>query len=136
MASSSNTHEPHTKSAFDPEEEPHCFTDTYGVITSTMNDLPGYRVVKALGTVYGLAVRTRNIGTGMLQIIKSVAGGELKAFTTLLYTSRDQAVERMLGECMSRGGNAIIALRFDTSELMDSAQVCAYGTACIVEQIE
>ena len=45
-------------------------------------------------------------------------------------------MERMLGECMSRGGNAIIAMKFDTSELMSFVQVCAYGTACVVEKID
>lgn len=53
-----------------------------------------------------------------------------------MYVSRDHAVERMLGECMARNGNAIIAFKFDTSELMGFAQVCAYGTACVVEKIE
>ncbi|OAL48165.1 DUF74-domain-containing protein [Pyrenochaeta sp. DS3sAY3a] len=127
---------PTATSGFEPEDEFRCFTDTHGVITTTMIDIPGYRVVKVLGTVYGLSVRTRNIATGTWSALKAIGGGELKAFTKLLYTSRDQAVERMLGECMTRNGNAIIALRFDTSELMSFAQVCAYGTACVVEKIE
>ncbi|KAF2027962.1 hypothetical protein EK21DRAFT_102167 [Setomelanomma holmii] len=106
--------------------ESHCFTDTHGVLVSTMINVPSYCVVKVLGTVYGLSVRARN----------ALAGGELGEFTKLLYSSRDQSVERMLGECMSRNGNAIIAMKFDTSELMGFAQVCACGTACIVETIE
>jgi uncharacterized protein YbjQ (UPF0145 family) len=118
-------------------DEPHCFTDTDGVITSTMNDIPGYRVVRVLGTVYGLTVRSRNWGADIATIFKSVVGGELKYLTNVLYTSRNYAVERMVGECIGRGGNAIIALRFDTGEIMSSfAQVCAYGTACIVEKVD
>jgi uncharacterized protein YbjQ (UPF0145 family) len=113
-----------------------CFTDTHGVITSTMNEIPGYRVVKVLGAVYGLTVRSRNLGAGLASVVKSVVGGELGYLTSLLYSSRNAAVKRMVGECMGRGGNAIIALRFDTAELMSFAQVCAYGTAVVVEPIE
>jgi uncharacterized protein YbjQ (UPF0145 family) len=115
--------------------EAKCFTDTHGVITSTMNDIPGYRVVKVLGAVYGLTVRSRNLGAGIASILKSFVGGELGYLTNLLYAARNAAVERMVGECMSRGGNAIIALRFDTAEIINFAQVCAYGTAVVVEPI-
>jgi uncharacterized protein YbjQ (UPF0145 family) len=120
----------------DPEAPPHCFTDTHGVITSTMNEVPGYRVVRVLGAVYGLTVRSRNWGADIAQIFKSVVGGELKYFTSMMYTSRNSAVERMVGECMGKGGNAIIAMRFDTGEIGGFAQVCAYGTACVVERID
>jgi uncharacterized protein YbjQ (UPF0145 family) len=112
------------------------FTDTHGVITSTMNEIPGFRVVKVLGAVYGLTVRSRNWGAGLASVIKSIAGGELGYLSNLLYTARNAAVERMVGECMGRGGNAIIALRFDTAEIMNFVQVCAYGTAVLVEPIE
>ncbi|OCK84341.1 DUF74 domain protein [Lepidopterella palustris CBS 459.81] len=116
--------------------EPHCFSDTDGIITSTMNEIPGYRVVRVLGTVYGLSVRSRNWGADIASVLKSAVGGELKYLTNMLYTGRNHAVERMVGECIGRGGNAIIALRFDASEVMSFAQVCAYGTACVIEKIE
>jgi uncharacterized protein YbjQ (UPF0145 family) len=101
-----------------------------------MNDIPGYRVIKVLGTVYGLTVRSRNWGADIASVFKSVVGGEIKFFTNMMYTSRNEAVERLVGECMGRGGNAIIALRFDAGEVAHFAQVCAYGTACVVEKIE
>jgi len=120
----------------DPSGEYHCFADTDGVITSTMNDIPGYRVIRVLGTVYGLTVRSRNWGADIASVLKSAVGGELKYLSNLLYTARNSAVERMVGECIARGGNAVIAMRYDTSEIMSScAQVCAYGTACVVEKI-
>lgn len=62
----------------------HCFTETGGVITSTMNDIPGYRVVKVLGTVYGLTVRSRNWAAGLGMVVKSMAGGELTWFTNMV----------------------------------------------------
>jgi uncharacterized protein YbjQ (UPF0145 family) len=101
-----------------------------------MNDLPGYRVVRVLGTVYGLTVRSRNWGADIASVLKSAVGGELNYLTNMLYTGRDNAVERMIGECLSRRGNAIIAMRFGESEIMNFAQVSAYGTACVVEKIE
>jgi hypothetical protein len=62
----------------------HCFTETNGVITTTMFDVPGYRVVRVLGAVYGITVRTRNWGASLAMVIKSVAGGELKWFTNMV----------------------------------------------------
>jgi uncharacterized protein YbjQ (UPF0145 family) len=111
-----------------------CFTETSGIITTTMNFIPGYRVVRVLGTVYGLTVRARNIGADLASGLKAMVGGELSYLTGMLYAGRNQAVERMIGEVMARDGNAVIAMRFDTSEVMGFAQVCAYGTACLVER--
>jgi uncharacterized protein YbjQ (UPF0145 family) len=136
------------------DETPSCFVDTRGVITSTMNDLPGYRIVKVLGTIYGITVRSRNWGADIGAFLRSSVGGEIKFFTNLMYTSRNSAQERLVGECLQRGGNAVIALRFDQSEVSllmmrqgsfmtlilaqvnTFSQVCAYGTAVVVEKIE
>ncbi|KAK3393505.1 putative heavy-metal-binding-domain-containing protein [Podospora didyma] len=114
----------------------HCFTETNGVITTTMFDVPGYRVVRVLGTVYGLTVRSRNWAASMTMALKSIAGGELRWFTNLLYNARNDAITRVVAETQSRGGNAIIAMRFDTGELGGFAQVCAYGTAAIIEKVD
>ncbi|KAK1725027.1 YjfJ protein [Colletotrichum acutatum] len=114
----------------------HCFTETGGVITTTMFDIPGYRVTRTLGAVYGLSVRTRNIAASLGMAIKSLAGGELRWFTTMLYNCRNDALGRVVSECKQRGGNAIICLRFDASDLGGFAQTCAYGTACVVEKVE
>lgn len=125
-----------SKTATIPENEMFsCFTDTHGVITSTMNDVPGYRITKVLGTVYGLTVRSRNWGAGLGGVARSIVGGEIRVFTKMLYTARNEAVERMVGECMSRGGNALIAMRFDIVDMGGFSQICAYGTACIVEKL-
>ncbi|KAH6650322.1 hypothetical protein F5144DRAFT_555898 [Chaetomium tenue] len=114
----------------------HCFTETNGVITTTMFDVPGYRVVRVLGAVYGLTVRSRNWAAGLTMVLKSIAGGELRWFTDMLYSARNDAISRVVAETQARGGNAVIALRFDAGELGGFAQVCAYGTAAIVEKID
>ncbi|CRG90908.1 hypothetical protein PISL3812_07954 [Talaromyces islandicus] len=113
-----------------------CFTDTHGVITTTMNDIPGYKIKKVLGAVYGLTVRSRNLGAGLGGVMRSMAGGEVRIFTKMLYTARNEATERLVGECMSRGGNAVVAIRFDISDMGGMTQVCAYGTACEAEKID
>jgi uncharacterized protein YbjQ (UPF0145 family) len=101
-----------------------------------MMDLPGYRVVKVLGAVYGLTVRSRNIAAGLGMVIKSLAGGELTWFTSMLYSCRNDSLSRCITETKQRGGNAIICLRFESADLGGFAQSCAYGTACVVEKIE
>lgn len=114
----------------------HCFTETNGVITTTMFDVPGYRVVKVLGAVYGLTVRSRNWAAGLGMVLKSIAGGELRWFTNLMYSARNDAISRIVKETQNRGGNAVIALRFDAADLGGFAQVCAYGTAAIIEKVD
>ncbi|KAK3694337.1 hypothetical protein B0T22DRAFT_68321 [Podospora appendiculata] len=114
----------------------HCFTETNGVMTTTMFDVPGYRVIKVLGAVYGLTVRSRNWAASLGMVMKSIAGGELRWFTNLLYNARNDAITRIVAETQSRGGNAVIALRFDASSEGGFAQVCAYGTAAIIEKID
>jgi uncharacterized protein YbjQ (UPF0145 family) len=90
-----------------------------------MNDLPGYRVVKVLGTIYGITVRSRNWGADIASFFRSSVGGEIRYFTNLMYTSRNAAVERLIGECMQRGGNAILAMRFDQSEVRNMLRHCS-----------
>ncbi|KYK56922.1 UPF0145 domain-containing protein [Drechmeria coniospora] len=113
-----------------------CFTETDGVITTTMMDLPGYRVVKVLGTVFGISVRSRNIAASLGMVLKSFAGGELGWFTNMLYSCRNDSMTRVVEECKRRGGNAIITLRFDAGDMGGFAQTAAYGTACIVEKVD
>jgi uncharacterized protein YbjQ (UPF0145 family) len=115
---------------------PSCFTDTHGIITSTMNDVPGYKITQTLGTVYGLTVRSRNWGADIGGFLRSAVGGELRVFTNLLYTARNEAMERLVGECMGRGGNALVAVRFDVFGIGTWIQICAYGTVCVVENID
>jgi uncharacterized protein YbjQ (UPF0145 family) len=100
------------------------------MMISTMNDLPGYQIDEVLGEVFGLTVRSRNIGSQFGAFFKSLAGGELKGMTKMLAESRDSARERLVDAATARGANAILAFRFDTSELGGTwTEICAYGTA-------
>ena len=100
------------------------------MIVSTMNDLPGYEIDEVLGEVFGLTVRSRNVGSQIGASLKSLIGGELKGMTKMLAAGREHALERLTAEAEEKGANAIIAFRFDTSELGSTwTEICAYGTA-------
>src|SRR5580693_8794062 len=105
------------------------------MLISTMNDLPGYEVTEVLGEVFGLTVRSRNIGSQFGAAFKSMAGGELKGMTKNLIDSRNEVIDRMTQEAQARGGNAVMAMRFDTSEMGQNwTEICAYGTAVKVQK--
>ena len=100
------------------------------MLITTANDLPGYEVTETLGEVFGLTVRSRNIGSQLGAGLKSILGGELKGMTKALVDSRNQVTERMVEEAEAKGANAIVAMRFDTSEMGQNwTEICAYGTA-------
>ena len=101
-----------------------------------MNDIPGYQVTEVLGEVFGLTVRSRNIGSQFGSAFKSLAGGELKGMTKNLSDSRQQVIERMTQEAQSRGADAVLAFRFDTSEMGGNwTEICAYGTAVKISKL-
>jgi uncharacterized protein YbjQ (UPF0145 family) len=100
------------------------------VIVTTMNDLPGYEVTEVLGEVFGLTVRSRNVGSQFGASLKSLVGGELKGMTKMLADGRVHAQNRLVEEAESKGADAVLAFRFDTSELGGTwTEICAYGTA-------
>jgi uncharacterized protein YbjQ (UPF0145 family) len=83
------------------------------MIVTTMNDIPGYRVDEVYGEVFGLTVRARNVGSQIGSGLKSIVGGELKGQTKALIDSRQQVIDRMIEAAELKGGNAVIAMRFD-----------------------
>src|SRR5207237_8873197 len=81
------------------------------------NDIPGHEVEEVFGEVFGLTVRSRNIGSQLGAGLKSILGGELKGMTKALSDSRQQVIERMVEEAERKGANALMAMRFDASEM-------------------
>ena len=102
----------------------------------TTNDVPGYRITRVLGEVMGLTVRSTNFGQGFTAGFRSLAGGEIPEFTKVMYESRYEVMNRMWAEAVQRGANAIVAMRFDTDSIGGFSEVCAYGTAVVVEPVE
>jgi uncharacterized protein YbjQ (UPF0145 family) len=107
------------------------------IIVVTMNDIPGYEVVEVYGEVFGVLARSRNLVSTIGAGLKSIIGGEIGGYTKLLTDSRIEAVERMKEAAFKRGANAIIAMRFDTSEIGNNMnEVAAYGTAVKIQKIK
>ncbi|MDH6120020.1 uncharacterized protein YbjQ (UPF0145 family) [Kitasatospora sp. GAS204A] len=103
------------------------------VLVVTTNDVPGYRVERVIGEVFGLTVRSRHVGTQIGASFKSMLGGELRGLTKTLVESRNQAMERLVEQAKARGGNAVLAMRFDVTEAADlGTEICAYGTAVVI----
>ena len=106
------------------------------MIIVTGNELPGYAIEEVFGEVFGLTVRSRNIGSTIGAGLKSLKGGELKGMTKMLIEGREHATERLVEEAEGKGANAILAFRFDTSELGGTwTEICAYGTAVRVRKL-
>ena len=100
------------------------------MLITTMNDVPGHEITDVYGEVFGLTVRSRNIGSQIGAGLKSIFGGELKGMTKALADSRSEVIQRMTEEAEAKGANAVVAMRFDTSEMGDTwTEICAYGTA-------
>lgn len=105
------------------------------ILVVTMNDIPGYEVVEVYGEVFGLIARSRNLVSNVGASLKAIIGGEIGGYTRLLSDSRIEAIERMKQAAAERGANAIIAMRFDTSEIGTSMnEVAAYGTAVRIQK--
>jgi uncharacterized protein YbjQ (UPF0145 family) len=104
------------------------------MIVVTTPYLAGHRVVESKGMVFGLVVRSRGIGGNLMAGLRSLGGGEIHEYTSLLEDTRRQALDRLVRNATVVGANAIISMRFDSSELSGTmSEIVAYGTAVIVE---
>lgn len=102
-------------------------------VTTTF-DLHGYRVVRNLGVVRGITVRSRSIFGTIGGSLQTIVGGNITAFTNLCEKARSEAFELMLRHAGEMGANAILGMRYDANEVMDGVtEVLAYGTAVLVE---
>lgn len=103
---------------------------------STTFDVPGYRVVRPLGLVWGTLVRSVGFARGLTGGLKSLRAGEVSEYTDVVNTARGHAVERLTEHARSMGANAILGVRFESSEVADGlSEILAYGTAVVLEPI-
>ena len=106
------------------------------MLITTTNDIPGHEITDVYGEVFGLTVRSRNAFSQFGAGLKSIMGGELKGMTKALVDSRNDVIQRMTEEAEGKGANAIVAMRFDTSEMGDTwTEICAYGTAVRINKV-
>lgn len=103
----------------------------------TTEHIPGYRVVKVCGLAKGCSVRSLHLGEDIVARMKNAVGGEVHEYTQVFAQVREQALDRMMRDAKSLGANAIVALRFQNSEIgSNMAELMAYGTAVIVEKVD
>ena len=104
------------------------------MIVCTTGSIAGKRVVRTVGLVRGNTVRARHLGRDIAASLRNLVGGEVSEYTKLLGEAREQALDRMIEEARELGANAVIEVRFSTSEVMTAAaELLAYGTAVVVE---
>jgi uncharacterized protein YbjQ (UPF0145 family) len=104
------------------------------MLLSTTDTITGKTIVKHLGLVRGNTIRARHIGRDIMALLRNIVGGEITDYTKMMAESREQALDRMIESAKELGANAIVQVRFSTSEIMGGAsEIMAYGTAVVVE---
>ncbi len=104
------------------------------MITTTAEKIEGKDITRTIGLVKGSSIRARHVGRDIMAGLRGIVGGEITEYTKMMAESREQALQRMVEDAESQGGNAIVALRFTTSMVMQNAsEILAYGTGVVVE---
>jgi uncharacterized protein YbjQ (UPF0145 family) len=111
-------------------------TSSTPIIVTTTENIPGTRVVKTIGQVFGLTVRSRSLGGNIAAWLKGLVGGEIGSYVKLNEDARRQAIDRMVRNAAAMGANAVTMMRFDSTEMARSmTEIVAYGTARVVETV-
>jgi uncharacterized protein YbjQ (UPF0145 family) len=105
------------------------------MLVTTTENIPGSRVVEVKGQVFGLVVRSRGLAGNVMAGLRSLIGGEITEYTQLLEETRRHALDRMVRNAQLMGANAVVMMRFDSSEMGQTmSEIVAYGTAVVVEK--
>ncbi|MDQ2961436.1 MAG: heavy metal-binding domain-containing protein [Candidatus Dormibacteraeota bacterium] len=106
------------------------------MIVTTTENITGMRVTRVIGQMFGLTVRTRGVGGNIAAQFRGLAGGEVKSYTKLLEDARREAVDRLVASATAAGANAVVMMRFDSSEMGQTmSEIVAYGTAVVAEPL-
>lgn len=106
------------------------------MLLSNLESVPGHTISRQIDVVYGSTVRSKHVGRDLLAGLKNIVGGELTAYTELLEESRQEAMDRMIAKAQSLGANAIVGIRFSTSNIAQGAsELFVYGTAVVVQPV-
>lgn len=101
----------------------------------TTETIHGHQIEKTIGQVFGVVVRSRGLGGNLTAAFRCLAGGEIKEYTEMLEDARKSAIDRMVQNAHTVGANAVVMMRFDSSEMGQTmSEVVAYGTAVVVKQ--
>lgn len=103
------------------------------MIVTTTENIPGQRVLEVKGQVFGVVVRSRGLGGNIMASLRSLAGGEITEYTQLLEEARRHAVDRLVQNATAMGANAVVMMRYDSSEIGQTmSEIVAYGTAVVI----
>ena len=106
------------------------------MIVATTESVPGRKISAVLGLVRGNTIRARSIGKDLSAVFKNIAGGEITDYTKMLAESREQALDRMIEDAEAMGADAVVAVRFTTSSVMQgAAEIMVYGTAVRLDAV-
>ncbi len=104
------------------------------MLVVTTDTIAHHRIVETKGEVFGLVVRSRGLGGNIMAGLRSLVGGEIKEYTSLLEEARRHAIDRMVQNATAMGANAIVRMQFDSSEIGSTmSEIVAYGTAVVVQ---
>jgi uncharacterized protein YbjQ (UPF0145 family) len=107
------------------------------MIVVTTEDVAGSRIVDTKGQVFGLVVRSRGLGGNLMAGLRSLGGGEIVEYTSMLEDARRHATDRMVANATAMGANAVVRMMFDSSEIGQTmSEIVAYGTAVVIEPIK
>ncbi len=108
------------------------------LIVVTTSTIPGFEIVKALGTVHGITVRTRGVGGKIMAGIEGMFGGEVTSYSSEAEKARKESVERLIENAKSAGANAVVRTDFETSDILNGTATIfsAYGTAVIIKPLK
>ena len=106
------------------------------MIIVTSEHITGYKITETKGQVFGLVVRSRGIGGNVMAGLRSIVGGEINEYTQMLEEARRHATDRMVQNAQAMGANAVVVMRFDSSEIGQTmSEIVAYGTAVVIEKV-
>ena len=106
------------------------------MIVVTTEAVAGYRTVRTIGQVFGVVVRSRGIGGNLMASLRSIFGGEIHEYTQMLEETRRHALDRLVKNAMAMGANAVLMMRFDSTEIAQTmSEIVAYGTAAVIEPV-
>jgi len=104
------------------------------MIIVTTEQVEGKKIIKTIGMVKGSTIRAKHLGKDIMAAFRGMAGGEITEYTRMMAESREQALQRMTEDAEKQGANAVVAVRFATSMVMQSAaEILAYGTGVVLE---
>jgi len=106
------------------------------MLVATTEGVGGHRTVETKGQCFGVVVRSRGLGGNVMAGLRSIVGGEIKEYTEMVEHARRQAIDRMVESATAMGANAVVMMRFDSSEIGQTmSEIVAYGTAVVIEPV-